>query len=58
MALNMKDAEVLTVNNYGIGGMYEPHPDYFEYAEGIPNPQAGDRISTVMLYVSIKATSH
>lgn len=42
-------AEFMQVANYGVGGQYEPHPDYFEF--NVPKQFHGDRISTSMFYV-------
>lgn len=46
--LNVATAEELQVNNYGIGGHYEVHSDFF----GVDSLPLGDRIATVMFYVS------
>ncbi|XP_001357661.3 prolyl 4-hydroxylase subunit alpha-1 [Drosophila pseudoobscura] len=43
-------AEAMQVANYGVGGQYEPHPDYFEV--NLPSDFKGDRISTSMFYLS------
>ncbi|XP_022210974.2 prolyl 4-hydroxylase subunit alpha-1 [Drosophila obscura] len=43
-------AESMQVANYGVGGQYEPHPDYFEV--NLPTDYKGDRISTSMFYLS------
>ncbi|XP_017000622.2 prolyl 4-hydroxylase subunit alpha-1 [Drosophila takahashii] len=43
-------AEFMQVANYGVGGQYEPHPDYFEV--NLPTQFKGDRISTSMFYLS------
>ncbi|XP_017076165.2 prolyl 4-hydroxylase subunit alpha-1 [Drosophila eugracilis] len=43
-------AEYMQVANYGVGGQYEPHPDYFEV--NLPKQVRGDRISTSMFYLS------
>ncbi|KAH8381797.1 hypothetical protein KR009_000249 [Drosophila setifemur] len=48
--LDMAGAEFMQVANYGVGGQYEPHPDYFEF--NLPKQFQGDRISTSMFYVS------
>lgn len=48
--LTMRGAEEMQVANYGVGGQYEPHPDYFEF--DLPPDFDGDRISTSMFYVS------
>ncbi|XP_030369268.1 prolyl 4-hydroxylase subunit alpha-1 [Scaptodrosophila lebanonensis] len=47
---DMKSAEIMQVANYGVGGQYEPHPDYFDYL--LPAGYEGDRISTSMFYLS------
>ncbi|KAH8267692.1 hypothetical protein KR026_003420 [Drosophila bipectinata] len=52
--LTMQGAEEMQVANYGVGGQYEPHPDYFEF--NLPSDFEGDRISTSMFYVSNKYT--
>lgn len=46
--LTVTTAEELQVGNYGIGGHYETHPDFFD-ADNLP---FGDRIATVLFYVS------
>jgi len=46
---DMAGAESMQVANYGVGGQYEPHPDYFEV--NLPKEFEGDRISTSMFYV-------
>lgn len=48
--LTMRGAEEMQVANYGVGGQYEPHPDYFEF--DLRSDFEGDRISTSMFYVS------
>ncbi|KAH8281055.1 hypothetical protein KR054_009242 [Drosophila jambulina] len=48
--LDIAAAEWMQVANYGVGGQYEPHPDYFEV--NIPKDFKGDRISTSMFYLS------
>ncbi|XP_052835140.1 prolyl 4-hydroxylase subunit alpha-1 [Drosophila gunungcola] len=47
---DMAGAEHMQVANYGVGGQYEPHPDYFEV--NLPSQFEGDRISTSMFYLS------
>ncbi|XP_017101031.2 prolyl 4-hydroxylase subunit alpha-1-like [Drosophila bipectinata] len=47
---DMAAAEFMQVANYGVGGQYEPHPDYFEF--NLPTQFHGDRISTSMFYLS------
>lgn len=46
--LNMLFAESLQVANYGIGGFYETHYDFFSSLETRNN---NDRIATVLYYV-------
>ncbi|XP_070143034.1 prolyl 4-hydroxylase subunit alpha-1 [Drosophila kikkawai] len=48
--LDIAGAEWMQVANYGVGGQYEPHPDYFEV--NLPKDFLGDRISTSMFYLS------
>ncbi|XP_055616104.1 prolyl 4-hydroxylase subunit alpha-1-like [Toxorhynchites rutilus septentrionalis] len=49
--LNMRAAEELQVNNYGIGGHYLPHYDWTqEKTEGYMG--MGNRIATLMFYLS------
>ncbi|KAH8247642.1 hypothetical protein KR038_007564 [Drosophila bunnanda] len=48
--LDIAGAEMMQVANYGVGGQYEPHPDYFE--DILPKDSKGDRISTSMFYLS------
>jgi prolyl 4-hydroxylase len=52
--LNMKSAESLQVLNYGVGGHYEAHFDFFreESAEFIESLGIGNRIATVLFYMS------
>ncbi|KAH8271460.1 hypothetical protein KR018_012188 [Drosophila ironensis] len=47
---DMASAEFMQVANYGVGGQYEPHPDYFRI--NLPKQFQGDRISTSMFYLS------
>ncbi|EDV53063.1 prolyl 4-hydroxylase subunit alpha-1 [Drosophila erecta] len=47
---DMAGAEYMQVANYGVGGQYEPHPDYF--GVNLPVEFKGDRISTSMFYLS------
>lgn len=47
--LDMAAAEQLQVNNYGIGGHYEPHYDWSSKADTKP---AGNRLATFMIYLS------
>ncbi|XP_037720831.1 prolyl 4-hydroxylase subunit alpha-1 [Drosophila subpulchrella] len=47
---DMAGAEFMQVANYGVGGQYEPHSDYFEV--NLPKEFEGDRISTSMFYLS------
>ncbi|XP_017058805.1 prolyl 4-hydroxylase subunit alpha-1 [Drosophila ficusphila] len=47
---DMAGSEFMQVANYGVGGQYEPHPDYFEV--NLPKDFKGDRISTSMFYLS------
>ncbi|XP_077077969.1 prolyl 4-hydroxylase subunit alpha-1-like [Siphateles boraxobius] len=42
--LSMETAEILLVQNYGIGGRYEPHLDAFQ--------EENDRIATFLIYMS------
>uniref|UniRef100_A0A2M4DKV4 Putative prolyl 4-hydroxylase subunit alpha-2 n=1 Tax=Anopheles darlingi TaxID=43151 RepID=A0A2M4DKV4_ANODA len=59
--LTMWAAEQLQVGNYGIGGHYLPHFDYGTPEEGeelYPNIEKGNRIATVMHYVSKTNTLH
>lgn len=48
--LSVVSAERLQVVNYGIGGQYEPHYDF--YFENFPMKR-GNRIATVLFYVCI-----
>ncbi|KAH8384244.1 hypothetical protein KR200_009053 [Drosophila serrata] len=48
--LDIAGAEFMQVANYGVGGQYEPHTDYFEF--NLPKEYIGDRISTSMFYLS------
>lgn len=49
--LSMVPSEILQVANYGIGGHYAAHHDYFELDKQI-DPVIGNRISTTIIYVS------
>jgi prolyl 4-hydroxylase len=46
--LKMTYVEQLQVVNYGLGGQYEPHNDYFVHPS---KEKFGNRIATVMFYV-------
>lgn len=49
--LTTATAEVLQVSNYGLGGHFKPHYDFFEFeSEQFKN---NNRIATVLLYVGI-----
>ncbi len=54
--LNLEDsdnhdgAEILQVVNYGFGGHYEPHVDYF--GNGLVDLERGDRMATMLFYIS------
>jgi prolyl 4-hydroxylase len=48
--LQMRFVEALQVVNYGLGGQYEPHHDYFVHPS---KEKHGNRIATVMFYVSL-----
>lgn len=50
--LSMIPSEELQVANYGIGGHYEPHTDFDPRENAFPD-YGGDRISTVLFYVSV-----
>ncbi|XP_050664933.1 prolyl 4-hydroxylase subunit alpha-1-like isoform X13 [Leptidea sinapis] len=50
--LDMSSAEELQVVNYGIGGHYTPHYDYYRPNEESFKDKAGDRIATVLFYMS------
>jgi hypothetical protein len=51
--LNLKHAEQLQVNNYGLGGHYEPHYDATTRADATTNGTAGgNRLATFMIYLS------
>lgn len=51
--LTVKTAEELQVVNYGIGGHYEPHFDFFcrENKNAYESLGTGNRIATVLFYV-------
>ncbi|XP_049868125.1 prolyl 4-hydroxylase subunit alpha-1-like [Pectinophora gossypiella] len=48
--LSMESAEELHLVNYGVGGYYTPHQDF--YGNNIPHDIGADRIATVILYLS------
>ncbi|OWA51229.1 Prolyl 4-hydroxylase subunit alpha-2 [Hypsibius exemplaris] len=54
--LDPKNAEPLQVNNYGIGGMYHSHFDFFNDPDGhglhLIKPDQGDRMATFMVYMT------
>lgn len=50
--LSMDSAEELQVVNYGIGGHYEPHYDFARKRENAFAKQGGNRIATVLFYMS------
>lgn len=56
--LSMGTSEKFQVMNYGIGGHYATHKDYFDQPENIEgfkytSFQLGNRISTMLFYVSL-----
>ncbi|XP_037812163.1 prolyl 4-hydroxylase subunit alpha-2-like [Lucilia sericata] len=51
--LNIADAEELQVVNYGLGGHYEEHYDFFNATDSPTKVlELGDRIATVLFYLS------
>ncbi|XP_013418730.1 prolyl 4-hydroxylase subunit alpha-1-like [Lingula anatina] len=50
--LDMTLAEQLQVNNYGMGGQYEPHYDFGRKSEPDIFGEMGNRIATVLIYMS------
>ncbi|XP_026315363.1 prolyl 4-hydroxylase subunit alpha-1 [Hyposmocoma kahamanoa] len=50
--LNLESAEELQVVNYGIGGHYEPHYDFARKHENAFSKFNGNRIATVLFYMS------
>ncbi|XP_046962797.1 prolyl 4-hydroxylase subunit alpha-1 isoform X6 [Vanessa cardui] len=50
--LSMASAEELQVVNYGIGGHYEPHFDFARKQESAFENFSGNRIATVLFYMS------
>ncbi|XP_026752045.1 prolyl 4-hydroxylase subunit alpha-2-like isoform X1 [Galleria mellonella] len=50
--LSMDTAEELQVVNYGIGGHYEPHFDFARKQENAFKKFSGNRIATVLFYMS------
>ncbi|XP_050346725.1 prolyl 4-hydroxylase subunit alpha-1 isoform X5 [Nymphalis io] len=50
--LSMTSAEELQVVNYGIGGHYEPHFDFARKQESAFENFSGNRIATVLFYMS------
>lgn len=52
--LNLHNSELLQVVNYGIGGHYDPHFDFFELDDTSEYMRVyGNRIATVLFYVII-----
>lgn len=49
--LSLGESDMMQVANYGIGGHYAPHYDFFNDVKDYPNSYLGDRISTSMFYV-------
>jgi len=49
--LDMTYCEQLQVANYGVGGHYEPHWDFFRDTRHYP-AEEGNRIATAIFYVS------
>uniref|UniRef100_A0A1Q3FSW3 procollagen-proline 4-dioxygenase n=1 Tax=Culex tarsalis TaxID=7177 RepID=A0A1Q3FSW3_CULTA len=50
--LNEQSYEKLQVNNYGLGGFYSIHYDWSRNAVPFPNMGVGNRIATLMFYLS------
>ncbi|CAH2076662.1 unnamed protein product, partial [Iphiclides podalirius] len=50
--LTMSTAEDLQVANYGIGGHYVAHLDYYRDVDSIFLPPSGQRVATVLFYMS------
>jgi len=50
--LTTKTAEELQMQNYGIGGHYQPHWDMKKKAENPFDLGTGNRIATVLFYVN------
>merc|ERR1711879_983580 len=49
----MGASEDLQINDYGIGGQYEPHGDHAtKYTAGDFGEERGNRIATVLIYFS------
>ncbi|XP_065089085.1 prolyl 4-hydroxylase subunit alpha-1-like [Ochlerotatus camptorhynchus] len=49
--LSTDTAEELHVVNYGLGGQYHPHFDFFQ-TDKVATPNNGNRIATVLFYLS------
>ncbi|CAK8671019.1 unnamed protein product [Clavelina lepadiformis] len=49
--LSLDSAEMLQVANYGVGGQYEPHYDFFGKHVAI-DENSGNRIATFLIYLS------
>ncbi|KIH57507.1 hypothetical protein ANCDUO_12303 [Ancylostoma duodenale] len=56
--LEMETAEELQVQNYGVGGHYDPHFDHArkEETESFKTLGTGNRVATVLFYVSASAS--
>lgn len=50
--LNQEPGEELQMNNYGLGGQYEGHHDYGEPGTKIALDESGNRMSTLLIYLS------
>jgi prolyl 4-hydroxylase len=50
--LTTKTAEPLQIVNYGIGGQYDSHVDFFPDERAVQE-EHGNRIATVLFYVSV-----
>ncbi|XP_053954579.1 prolyl 4-hydroxylase subunit alpha-2 [Anastrepha ludens] len=50
--LDLTNAEAMQVANYGVGGQYDPHFDYFGIVEQNCSKWIGDRLATHLFYIS------
>ncbi|XP_058982692.1 uncharacterized protein LOC101899183 [Musca domestica] len=50
--MDTEGSEALQIMNYGLGGHYDTHYDFFNVSSGLKVVKEGDRIATVLIYLS------